>query len=65
MAVENRLIDTNILVYAYDVSEKVKRQVARSLLDEVWVKAAAWSHFRTCPSFLLPLRVKSKDLFLP
>jgi predicted nucleic acid-binding protein len=36
MAAENRLIDTNVLVYAYDVSEKVKRRVARSLLDEVW-----------------------------
>ena len=33
---EDRLIDTNILVYAYDVSEKIKRQAARSLLDEVW-----------------------------
>jgi len=36
MAAENRLIDTNVLVYAYDVSEKAKRQVARALLDEVW-----------------------------
>ncbi len=36
MAVENSLIDTNVLVYAYDVSEKAKRQVARALLDKVW-----------------------------
>jgi predicted nucleic acid-binding protein len=36
MAVEDRLIDTNVLVYAYDVSEKGKRPIARSLLDEVW-----------------------------
>lgn len=36
MAAENRLIDTNILVYAYNVSEKAKREIARSLLDEVW-----------------------------
>ena len=31
MAEENRLIDTNVLVYAYDVSEKAKRQIAHDL----------------------------------
>ena len=36
MPAEHRLFDTNVLVYAYDVSEKAKRQVARALLDEVW-----------------------------
>lgn len=36
MAAENRLLDTNVFVYAYDVSEKVKRRVARAILDEVW-----------------------------
>lgn len=29
---ENRLLDTNILVYAYDVSEKRRREVAKSLV---------------------------------
>lgn len=33
---KSRLIDTNVLVYAYDISEKVKRRIARALLDEVW-----------------------------
>ena len=33
---ENRLIDTNILVYAYDVSEKRRREIGRALMDEVW-----------------------------
>jgi predicted nucleic acid-binding protein len=33
---ESRLIDTNVLVYAYDISEKVKRRIARALLDDVW-----------------------------
>lgn len=33
---ESRLIDTNVLVYAYDISEKVKRRIARALLDEIW-----------------------------
>ena len=32
----SRLIDTNVLVYAYDVSEKGKRQIARGLLGEIW-----------------------------
>lgn len=36
MAAEDRLIDTNVLVYAYDVSEKGKHTIAHSLLDEVW-----------------------------
>lgn len=36
MSEGNRLIDTNILVYAYDISEKTKRRIARTLLDEIW-----------------------------
>jgi predicted nucleic acid-binding protein len=36
MSEENRLIDTNILVYAYDISEKAKRRIARTLLDQIW-----------------------------
>lgn len=36
MAAENRLFDSNVLVYAYDVSERAKREVARGLLNGVW-----------------------------
>lgn len=36
MTAETRLIDTNVLVYAYDLSEPAKRQVARTLLDQIW-----------------------------
>ncbi|MCS6303974.1 MAG: hypothetical protein H8K07_09940 [Nitrospira sp.] len=36
MTVENRLIDTNVLVYAYALSEKMRRQVARKMLDQIW-----------------------------
>lgn len=36
MTAENRLIDTNVLVYAYDLSEKMRRQVARKMLDQIW-----------------------------
>jgi predicted nucleic acid-binding protein len=30
------LLDTNILVYAYDVSEMRRRGIAKALVDEVW-----------------------------
>jgi len=36
MAEESRLIDTNVLVYAYDASEKAKRRIAHDLLDRIW-----------------------------
>ena len=31
-----RLIDTNILVYAYDVSEPAKHTIAKDLLVQIW-----------------------------
>ena len=31
-----RLIDTNILVYAYDVSETTKHPIAKEVLTEIW-----------------------------
>lgn len=30
------MLDTNVLVYAYDVSEKRRRVIAEKLVDEVW-----------------------------
>ena len=33
---ENRLLDTNVLVYAYDASETRRRAIAKALLDDVW-----------------------------
>ena len=38
---ENRLFDTNILVYAYDISERRRREIARALVDEVWDSGGA------------------------
>ncbi|MDI6603343.1 MAG: PIN domain-containing protein [Patescibacteria group bacterium] len=32
----DKLIDTNILVYAYDTSEGTKHEVSKSLLKQVW-----------------------------
>ena len=31
-----KLIDTNILVYAYDVSETTKHPIARDILTQIW-----------------------------
>jgi predicted nucleic acid-binding protein len=33
---ENRLLDTNVLVYAYDVSETRRRVIAKGLVNDVW-----------------------------
>lgn len=32
------LIDTNILVYAYDISETVKHPIAQKILTQIWHK---------------------------
>jgi predicted nucleic acid-binding protein len=36
VAVELTFVDTNVLVYAHDRSEKGKQPVARALLEELW-----------------------------
>lgn len=33
-----RLIDTNILVYAYDVSETIKHPIAKQFLQQIWTE---------------------------
>ena len=33
-----KLIDTNILVYAYDSSEKIKHKIAKNILKKCWNK---------------------------
>ena len=37
MSVE-RFLDTNILLYGYDLDAPVKRQIARGILEEAWKK---------------------------
>lgn len=32
----DKLIDTNILVYAYDTSEGTKHEVSKNLLKQIW-----------------------------
>jgi predicted nucleic acid-binding protein len=32
----DRLIDTNILVYAYDISESTKHDIAKDILKQIW-----------------------------
>ena len=36
MPEESRLVDTNVLVYAFDLSQVAKRKVARGFLHEIW-----------------------------
>lgn len=33
----DRLIDTNILVYAYDISEGYKHEIAKDILRQIWI----------------------------
>jgi predicted nucleic acid-binding protein len=33
---KNSLLDTNVLVYAYDVSETRRRVIAKGLVNDVW-----------------------------
>ena len=32
----DKLIDTNILVYAYDTSEGIKHEVSKNLVKQIW-----------------------------
>jgi predicted nucleic acid-binding protein len=34
----DRLIDTNILVYAYDISEGKKHEIAKDILKQIWIE---------------------------
>lgn len=38
MTAESKLIDTNILVYAYDVTEREKHSICKAIIKEVWLK---------------------------
>lgn len=42
----DKLIDTNILVYAYDTSEGRKHEVSKNLLKQIW-EAGCWSQGAT------------------
>lgn len=38
MIAERKLIDTNILVYAYDITEREKHSICKAIIKEVWLK---------------------------
>jgi predicted nucleic acid-binding protein len=38
MTVEKKLIDTNIIVYAYDITEIEKHPVCKAIVKEVWLE---------------------------
>lgn len=58
MSADNRLIDTNIMVYAYDVSEKAKRHVARALLDDVWERGGGVLTLQNLSEFFVAVTKK-------
>ena len=33
-------VDTNVLIYAYDIDARAKREVAKSILKELWIQRA-------------------------
>lgn len=55
---ENRLLDTNILVYAYDVSEKRRREIAKALVDEVWDSGGVVVTLQNLSEFFFPVTRK-------
>lgn len=53
MPEESRLIDPNVLSYAYDVSERAKRQIARSLLGQIWEQGGGVVALQNLSEFFL------------
>jgi len=62
---ENRLLDTNILVYAYDVSEKRRREIAKALVDEVWDSGGGVVTLQNLSEFFFAGREMGTGWFLP
>ncbi len=61
MSEEKRLIDTNILVYAYDISEKAKRKVARAILEKIWDQGGGVVALQNLSEFFVVVTEKVKN----
>jgi predicted nucleic acid-binding protein len=55
---ENRLLDTNVLVYAYDVSEKRRCEIAKALVDVVWDSGGGVVTFQNLSEFFFAVTRK-------
>jgi predicted nucleic acid-binding protein len=51
MSGDNYFVDTNVLLYTYDVSDKEKRRRARSWMDWLWQNAAAHVSWQVLQEF--------------
>lgn len=58
MTHENKLIDTNILVYAYDVSEKEKHHKCMSLVKQIWKEGGAVVTLQNLMEFFVVVTTK-------
>lgn len=57
----DRLIDTNILVYAYDSSEGKRHEVANELLKKIWQEGGGVVCLQNLMEFFVGYHSKSKD----
>ena len=65
MAVEPRRIDTNVLVYAYDLSEKVKHWMAREIVDQIWDKGGGVVTLQNLSEFFVAVTRKVQKPISP
>jgi predicted nucleic acid-binding protein len=60
-----KLIDTNILVYAYDVSEREKHEQAKTIIKDVWTKGGGVISLQNlCEFFVVVTRKVEQPLTL-
>lgn len=58
---KDELIDTNILVYAYDKSEKNKFEIANSLLSEIWENGIGVTTLQNLTEFFVVVTKKVEN----
>ncbi|OGL45301.1 MAG: hypothetical protein A2W05_08645 [Candidatus Schekmanbacteria bacterium RBG_16_38_10] len=58
MEVAGKLIDTNILVYAYDLSEKEKHEVCKSIVKEIWLNGSGIVTLQNLMEFFVVITTK-------
>jgi predicted nucleic acid-binding protein len=61
--VAERLLDTNVLVYAYDASEKRRREIAKELLNEVWDDGGGVVTLQNLSEFFFAVPVRFRGRF--
>lgn len=57
----DRLIDTNILVYAYDTSEGIKHEISKNLLKQMWERGEGIVCLQNLMEFFVVITKKVKN----